>query len=66
MLPSLTLAKTVTVLLFNPDLPLLLNTTLIAPFSPGAMGVLGKLGTVQPQVTSQRSINNGFFPVFVK
>ncbi len=51
-------------LVTRPDLPALLNTTLISPFSPGAIGSLGQSGMVHPQEALQLDITKSLSPVF--
>lgn len=40
--------------------------TLMDAFSPGAMGVLGQMGTVQPHEPTQLVMIRGSLPVFLK
>ncbi|MBL0077618.1 MAG: hypothetical protein IPP53_00490 [Bacteroidetes bacterium] len=57
------LATIVIDLVVGPLFPVELNTTFISAESPGAIGVSGYEGTVQPQLPIAELIINGFFPV---
>ena len=46
-------------------LPLLLNSTLISPFSPGAIGSFGHSGIVHPQLAEAFDMIRSLVPVFV-
>ena len=62
---GIALVSTVTFLVCEPDLPLLLKFTLISASAPGLIGSLGQTGTVQPQLPFAELIIKSALPEFL-
>ena len=62
---TLPLVLTLTVFLKAPGRPMGLKVTLILPFLPGLMGLVGYSGRVQPHEAVASMISRGFSPVLM-